>query len=178
MNVREPSGPTTSWFSTPGSTSVREAAKRVRLPPSMGSCRELAPLSRRRRAVRRASRKRHRRKTWLQVNVALGPLPLRSVLLVMQKLKDMFSMQRKLCCQVLPLLMRGDDYMCVFVIFKLSFSLLCINSLFCVFQKAKMVLTDQKSDRKHAVTVPSPSGQAITSQFISGLTQVFTTHLA
>lgn len=48
----------------------------------------------------------------------------------------------------------------------------------CLFSKVKMVLIDQKSDQKNAVTVANHSDQAITSQFISGLTQVYSTHLA
>ncbi len=47
----------------------------------------------------------------------------------------------------------------------------------CLFLKVRMVLIDQKSDQKDAVTVENHSDQAIISLFIRGLTQVYVTHL-
>lgn len=48
--------------------------------------------------------------------------------------------------------------------FILCYSFLYIYFLICVlFSKVKMVLSDQKSDQKNAVTVANHSDQAITS---------------
>lgn len=49
--------------------------------------------------------------------------------------------------------------------FNLSSSCLCVSCVFICFSKVKMVLIDQNSDQKSAITVGNLSDRATTSQF-------------